>query len=174
MIPSAMRRKRGSLQSGAAAFGGACCILAGWGLVLYEPVIYPLAQTAAGADLPAPGYYIPVIGQNAIITGFGLALFGAAHRIAHLLTGLGASLVQRRGEDRAGGSKQVRAGAAAPNGTIAPGPNWREARRDIIARGALNGRGYILFRDGSVMVETLLGPKRFASMTDAQNFVAAN
>ena len=32
---------------------------------------------------------------------------------------------------------------------------------DVVTRGALNGRDYVLFRDGSVVVETLLGARRF-------------
>ncbi len=45
---------------------------------------------------------------------------------------------------------------------------------DVVTRGALNGRDYVLFRDGSVVVETLLGARRFPSITEAQEFIGAN
>jgi hypothetical protein len=45
---------------------------------------------------------------------------------------------------------------------------------EVVTRGALNGRDYVLFRDGSVVVETLLGPRRFSSITEAQEFIGAN
>ena len=35
-------------------------------------------------------------------------------------------------------------------------------------------RDYVLFRDGSVVVETLLGPRRFLSLSEAQEFIGAN
>jgi predicted component of type VI protein secretion system len=45
---------------------------------------------------------------------------------------------------------------------------------EIVTRGALAGRDYVLFRDGSVVVETLLGPRRFLSLSEAQEFIGAN
>jgi hypothetical protein len=44
---------------------------------------------------------------------------------------------------------------------------------DVVTRGELNGRDYVLYRDGSVLIETLLGPRRFASISEAQEFIGA-
>jgi hypothetical protein len=49
----------------------------------------------------------------------------------------------------------------------------KRTSNEIVTRGALNGRDYVLFRDGSVVVETLMGPRRFISITEAQEFIGA-
>jgi hypothetical protein len=43
----------------------------------------------------------------------------------------------------------------------------------IIARGQLGGREQLLLKDGSVIVETRLGRRRFASIADAREFIGA-
>ena len=50
----------------------------------------------------------------------------------------------------------------------------QRAPSDVVTRGALNGRDYVLFRDGSVVVETLLGAAALRSITEAQEFIGAN
>jgi hypothetical protein len=68
-------------------------------------------------------------------------------------------------------------GPAAPIATMPAQSHMLMPQRsasDVVTRGALNGRDYILFRDGSVVVETLLGARRFPSITEAQEFIGAN
>jgi prepilin-type processing-associated H-X9-DG protein len=99
--------------------------------------------------------------QNTILSGFGLAILGA------LQTGFGAldrffQAILRRSEARAD---------AADADTDAPavGPSIDAA--EIVDRGRLRGRSYVLFADGSVEVETLLGIRRFATFDEAAGFV---
>jgi hypothetical protein len=182
---TAQRQKKILWHGGPAVWGGAWFLFAGWAIVLYEPLIFPvILRSGAGPLLPEPGHYLPVIGQSAIITGIGLALFGLAVHLMRLLmkvASLGpaaprpvsASAQEFHFPEPA---KPVPVGADSRQNRVIPPIPRRAARdpaREVITRGALNGRGYVLFRDGSVVIETLLGPKRFGSMTDAQHFIAA-
>jgi len=151
-------------------------------MVLYEPLIFPaMLHSGAGSLLPEPGYYLPVIGQSAIITGLGLALLGLAIQLMQLLMKLAAistAKTQPAMQAMQPAERRMPVHMTADNSQnrVIPPVQRRAARdpaREVITRGALNGRGYVLFRDGSVVVETLLGPKRFGSMTDAQDFIAA-
>jgi hypothetical protein len=182
---TAQRRKKILRHGGPAVWGGAWFLFAGWAIVLYEPLIFPaILKSGAGPLLPEPGHYLPIIGQSAIITGIGLALFGLAVHLMRLLMKL-ASLgppairpasAQAQTFHFAEHVKPVHVEADRGQNRFIPPVQRRAARdpaREVITRGALNGRGYVLFRDGSVVIETLLGPKRFGSMTDAQDFIAA-
>ena len=44
--------------------------------------------------------------------------------------------------------------------------------RKIIERGWLKDRAYVLFMNGSVEIETMLGRRLFPSLQDAQEFIA--
>jgi prepilin-type processing-associated H-X9-DG protein len=47
-----------------------------------------------------------------------------------------------------------------------------ETPRKIVERGWLKDRAYVLFMDGSVEIETMLGRRLFPSLQDAQEFIA--
>lgn len=64
-------------------------------------------------------------------------------------------------------------GQGTPNPVQSPPFISQRAPNDVVTRGELNGRDYVLFRDGSVMIETLLGPRLFSSITEAQEFIGA-
>lgn len=175
----------------------------GWGFLLAFPLLAPQEATgAASGDIHDPGRFIVIFGENAVMTGFALALLGALERV---LTLLGRNVSMAPAPSRPGhrqNNNQVSMpnqghSAHAPtapflsqrfanellahrssNGGSSPrmsddGPPPR-APNDVITRGALNGRDYVLFRDGSVVVETLLGPRRFPSIAEAQEFIGAN
>jgi hypothetical protein len=92
--------------------------------------------------------------QNMILSGFGLALLGA------LQTGFGA-LDRFFSEILVRSRRQPEFAAEIPQ--VDP--------HEVVERGKLNDRAYVLFADGTVEVETLLGMRRFASFGDAEGFV---
>ena len=92
--------------------------------------------------------------QNMILSGFGLALLGA------LQTGFGAL-------DRFFSEILVRSRRQPEFAPEVP----RIDPHEIVERGRLKDRAYVLFADGTVEVETLLGMRRFASLGDAEGFV---
>lgn len=182
MTVTANQRKKITQDSVPAVWGGACFLFAGWAMVLYEPLIFPaFLHSGAGSFLPKPGYHLPIIGQSAIITGIGLTLVSLAIQLMRLLIKLGTigtASAQPTIQAVQTAERQTPTQITAENckNRVIPPVQKRAARnpaREVITRGALNGRGYVLFRDGSVVVETLLGPKRFESMTDAQDYIAA-
>jgi hypothetical protein len=98
---------------------------------------------------------MPTIALCTVLTGFGVAILGV------LQTGFGAlnrffeSVLERTA--RSGGN------------VIAARP---PQSKKIIERGWLKDRAYLLFVDGSVEIETMLGRRLFPSLQDAQEFIA--
>jgi hypothetical protein len=148
----------------------------GWGFVLAYPLVVPfVADGRLAGTLRDPARFFPLIGENAIITGLAIAVLGALDRALRLLSKIASHANQPRPQPRAG--RPLHAGPAQrpvvahPPGTPMLMP--KRTSNEIVTRGALNGRDYVLFRDGSVVVETLMGPRRFISITEAQEFIGA-
>jgi hypothetical protein len=134
-----------------------------------------------------PARFILIFGENAIVSGFGLALLGALEKALHLLMRLGSFGHARPLPPRLISSAQEAAETSvhAPAVASAFTPPFISQRLaetgagagagagDVVTRGELNGRDYVLYRDGSVLIETLLGPRRFASISEAQEFIGA-
>jgi hypothetical protein len=147
-------------------WGGLLIVTLGWALLLSYTLLAPLTVGAApGGELRDPARFLLLLGENAIITGFGVALLGA---LAALEKGL--SLPARP----ASGASPPRPAAAAARPSQPPLTLQRQQSEEIVTKGAMAGRDYVLFRDGSVLVETLLGPRRFPTLSDAQQFIGAN
>ena len=137
----------------------------GWALLLTYPMLAAnLAAVSGSAELRDPARFVLIFGENAVITGLAIAMLGVAEKMITLLN---------RQAAPAGASKS--APSARPSATLAQ-PQLMSARptSEIVTKGALAGRDYVQFRDGSVVVETLLGPRRFLSLTEAQEFIGAN
>jgi hypothetical protein len=155
---------------------GLLVVTLGWGFVLSYPLISPLIVSVDSAGgLRDPARFIPMLGENAIVTGFGIAILGIAEKALRYLNKMTGATNQTRAQP-----KPSRPLPAASNAPIrAPSPKTpmlmpQRTSNEIVTRGALNGRDYVLFRDGSVVVETLLGPRRFPSIGDAQEFIGAS
>lgn len=128
------------------------------------------------------------IAQSAIISGFGVGIIGALQTGFGALNCFFAAVLARSGQARA----QTAAPAAAypVAQTQAPAANYRAAAqtpapaakaiarqqpappRKILERGWVKDRAYVLFADGSVEVETMLGRRIFPSLQEAQEFIA--
>lgn len=148
----------------------------GWGFVLAYPLISPfMANGGLAGTLRDPARFIPLIGENAILTGLAIAILGTLDRALRLLSKIASQANHPRPQPRPNrppyavpGQRPV---VAHPPGTPMLMP--KRTSCEIVTRGALNGRDYVLFRDGSVVVETLMGPRRFISITEAQAFIGA-
>ncbi len=120
----------------------------GWALLLSGAPTLQIFAAAIGHKLPVD---MPAIAQATILSGFGLAIVGA------LQTGFGAlkhffdTVLERTS----------RPGEAASKKPVTK----------VVERGRLKDRPYVLFGDGSIEVETLLGQRRFASFKDAREFI---
>jgi hypothetical protein len=116
-----------------------------------EPRIQALAQVDVG---PYVGLASD-IGRNLILTGLGLAIVGV------LRSGFGAF-------NRFFDAILKSANSPRPE----PKPPLIDPNH-IVERGRIRDRGYVMYGDGSVEVETLVGIRRFPSREDAQSFVGA-
>jgi hypothetical protein len=151
----------------------------GWGFLLSFPLLSPVAlSSSGGTEIRDPARFILVFGENAVVTGLAIAVLGALERALRLLGRIAGGAVQMRAQAKPGIGAMTSAPAhAAPVATMPAQSHMLMPQRsaaDVVTRGALNGRDYILFRDGSVVVETLLGARRFPSITEAQEFIGAN
>ncbi|MEJ2124544.1 MAG: hypothetical protein P8Y67_04870 [Alphaproteobacteria bacterium] len=132
-----------------------------------------------------PVRFILIFGENAVVSGFGLALLGALEKALHLLMRIGhfgharplpprlAPPPQEYAQEHAPAAPAAASAVPAASSHTPPFISQRSSE-DIVTRGELNGRDYVLFRDGSVVIETLIGPRRFASISEAQEFIGAN
>jgi hypothetical protein len=127
---------------------GFMVVALGWALLLSGA---PTLQVFAGAIGHKVPFDIAAIAQATILSGFGLAILGA------LQTGFGAlknffdTVLER---------------------TARPGePVVKKPVSKVVERGRLKDRPYVLFGDGTIEVETLLGLRRFASFKDAREFI---
>jgi hypothetical protein len=149
----------------------------GWGFLLSYPLLAPAVVTSSGgAEIRDPARFILVFGENAVVTGFAIALLGGMERALRLLGRISGNAGQMRTQAKPGVAATAPAPVQAPPIAAMTSPSLMSQRsaNDVVTRGALNGRDYILFRDGSVVVETLLGARRFPSITEAQEFIGAN
>ena len=151
----------------------------GWGLLLSYPLLAPaVVSSSGGTEIRDPARFILVFGENAVVTGLAIAVLGGLARALRLLGRIAGSAGQMRAQSKPGMASMASAPVhAGPVGTMPTSSHMLIPQRtanDVVTRGALNGRDYVLFRDGSVVVETLLGARRFPSITEAQEFIGAN
>jgi hypothetical protein len=127
----------------------------GWALLFSAPQLAEILASFTGRSMNVGYLSMPTIALCTVLTGFGVAILGA------LQTGFGAlnkffeSVLERTARSGANG--------------LAKRP---EQPRKIIERGWLKDRAYVLFIDGSVEIETMLGRRLFPSLQEAQEFIA--
>jgi hypothetical protein len=160
----------------------------GWGLLLAYPLIASLGGGGPESNaIRDPARFILIFGENAVITGFAVALLGAMEKMINLLGRQAATMHPGKANGRAPQlahhqlqNQQFAAHQLSNNqlqGQQQLSPNQLMTPRqtnEVVTRGALSGRDYVLFRDGSVVVETLLGPRRFLSLGEAQEFIGTS
>jgi prepilin-type processing-associated H-X9-DG protein len=167
---------------------GFMIVAAGWALLLSAPALNEAAAHLSGrAPEAAPLVNVPAIAQSAILSGFGVSIIGALQTGFGVLDRFFAAVLARSGQARAQTSPSSAAYPAAQS--PAPAANYRAAPpaapaaraiarqqpaqpRKILERGWVKDRAYVLFVDGSVEVETMLGRRIFPSLQEAQEFIA--
>jgi prepilin-type processing-associated H-X9-DG protein len=134
---------------------GFMIVALGWALLFSTPQLVEALASLTGHSMNIAYINMPTIALCTVLTGFGIAILGA------LQTGFGAL-------NKFFGSVLER---TAKSGAIAL-TNRPEQPKKIIERGWLKDRAYVLFLDGSVEIETMLGRRLFQSLQDAQEFIA--
>lgn len=121
----------------------------GWALLLSGAPTLEIFAAFIGHKLP---FDMAAIAQATILSGFGLAILGALQTGFSALKQFFDSVLERTAR-----------------GSGAPAP--KKPVNKVVERGRLKDRPYVLFGDGSIEVETLLGLRRFASFRDAREFI---
>lgn len=126
-----------------------------WTLLFSSTQLTDLASSVSARPTNGVSFNVAGIAQNGILSGFGIAILGT------LQTGFGAlnkffeAVLARTAQP----SKRTEAPQLAH-------------QRKIVERGWVKDRAYVLFNDGSVEVETMLGRRRFPSLQEVQEFIA--
>jgi len=159
---------------------GLVILIAGWGMLLFKPFIagaaFPEARTVATL--------VARIGEGAVILGVVLAL------LALLLSSIGPRKTAEQSARTARRERELPTLAVAPEAPAAPAADPRSiedlplpptlsqpaaaagaAPMMVIARGNVEERLFLVLADGSVVIETLLGQRRFRSVADARDFI---
>ncbi len=134
---------------------GLMIVALGWSLQLSSPQLADFLASVTGRAGGTAAFDAAGIAQCTLLSGFGIAILGA------LQTGFGATrclLEATLTRTAPPPTKVVGTGSARP--------------RKIAERGWVKDRAYVLFVDGSVEVETMLGRRLFSSLQDAQEFLA--
>lgn len=126
----------------------------GWTMVVSTPQLTAYWANG-GPPALATSLDIARIAQCTILSGFGIAILGG------LQTGF--AILKKALEARLVGSALRETKLSAQNAV---------PTRKIVERGWVKNRAYILFDDGSVEIETMLGRRLFGSLDEAQQFIA--
>jgi hypothetical protein len=135
------------------SWAGLMIVAFGWALLFSAPQAAELLPRPAGDSLAHLD--VASIAFCIILSGFGIAILGA------LQTGFGA-LNKFFGSvlERSSGHQEK------------PSSHRPAQQKKIVERGWVKNRAYVLYMDGSVEIETLLGRRIFPSLQDAQEFIA--
>lgn len=134
---------------------GFVIVALGWALLISAPQLVELISSLTGNPISATFPNMSTIALCTVLTGFGVAIIGALQTGFGALTRFFDSVLERTAK------------TGEPARGIRP-----EQKRKIVERGWLKDRAYILFLDGSVEIETMLGRRLFPSLQDAQEFIA--
>jgi hypothetical protein len=149
------RRKVDLMSFDRLTWAGLMVVALGWALLFSSTQLADFAASVSARPTGGVSLNVAGIAQCGILSGFGIAILGT------LQTGFGAL-------NRFFQAVLVR--TAQPS-TKAEAPQLAHQRK-IIERGWVKDRAYVLFNDGSVEVETMLGRRRFPSLQEAQEFIA--
>ena len=125
----------------------------GWTLLLSTPQAVELLTSLTGRT--GASFNMPTIAECAVLTGFGIAIVGALHAGFGALKSFSEAVLERTGKMR---SKST--------------GSTHTQNKMIVERGWVKDRAYVLYIDGTVEIETMLGRRIFASLRDAQEFIA--
>jgi len=159
---------------GALTWIGFMVVVVGWGLLFSATPVIEILATLTGRNATSLTH-LASIAECTIFTGLGLAIVGA------LQTGFGAlnhffgAVLDRTARPTAKlepEEPRIKLPAKELNKAVPlkRDPPVRKQSK-IVERGRLKNRAYVLFGDGSVEVETLLGLRHFASLGEANEFI---
>lgn len=138
--------------------GGLILAALGWGFILTFPMLLqPENAKLIDTFTHSNTTFIERVAEKLIITGFAVALLGALH-----------SSVKRNIRAQSVQKSRVPVHDAPPTAGETTLIDSEEPMH-----GDLNGRAFVKLPDGTVEVDTLLGRRKFQSLSDAIAFIGA-
>jgi hypothetical protein len=169
------KRKARTLQFGKLTWVGLMIVASGWTLLLSGLSLADIVSRVSGHVSPAAtSVNMAVVAQCTILTGFGLAILGLLQTGFSALNRFFDSVLERTAKKQSFDHSLARADAGPRVTSAAHTPKPAPAakpRGKIVERGLLKDRAYVLFGDGSIEVETLLGRRSFSSLREANEFI---
>lgn len=190
---TATLRKARTLQFGKLTWVGLMIVALGWALLISGVSLVDLVNRFSGHASPALiSLNMGVLAQSTILTGFGIAILGLLQTGFSALNRFFDSVLERTAKreetDRSPAcvepnvrpttpaqmpskplpSQQMSSQQVSSQRKAAAVP---KPRGKIVERGILKDRAYVLFGDGTIEIETLLGLRRFQSLREAAEFV---
>ncbi len=185
------RQKSRTLQFGKLTWIGLMIVAFGWTLLLSGVSLSDIVTRMSGHASPAVvSISMTAVAQSTILTGFGLSLLGLLQTGFSALNRFFDAVLERTAKRQEFDQSMARVEAAAlraepasrpgaqpqragaPSQSYKPAPSAKpQPRGKIVERGLLKDRAYVLFGDGSIEVETLLGLRRFPSLREASEFI---
>lgn len=134
---------------------GFIIVALGWAFLLSGLQLVEVVTNLTGHSMNASYLNMPIVALCTVLTGFGVAIVGVLQAGFGTLNKFFDSVFERSGKSS---TKMLQ--------------KHEEQPRKIIERGWLKDRAYVLFMDGSVEIETMLGRRLFPSLQDAREFIA--
>jgi hypothetical protein len=171
-------------------------VVIGWVLLLAAAQLNHFFASFSGSDgVGNASFNVDMIAQCTIWSGFGIAIictlqtgFGALHQFFDaVLVRSGKAQFEmprdlRAERKLAAGALQIKEGEASSakstqtklvtNKLTQGASKAQTGIKKIVERGWVKDRAYVLFADGAVEVETMLGLRRFASLQEAHDFIS--
>jgi hypothetical protein len=178
------RRKSRTLQFSKLTWIGLMIVTLGWTLLLSGVSLAEIVTRMSGHAFPAiTSLNMAAVTQCTILTGFGLAVLGLLQSGFSALNRFFDSVLERTAKRQDFQQSLARVEAAPPRtaptlhaaapvqGHKATPSAKSQSRGKIVERGLLKDRAYVLFGDGTIEIETLLGLRRFTSLREAAEFI---
>jgi hypothetical protein len=168
------RRNPRTLQFGKLTWVGLMIVAFGWTLLLSGISLADIVNRLSGHVSPAVvSINTAIVAQCTILSGLGIAILGLLQTGFSALNRFFDSVLERtaKRQDDIGPVPMMpgpRGGVSTPSQR--PG-TASKPRSKIVERGVLKDRAYVLFGDGSIEVQTMLGLRRFQSFKEAAEFI---
>jgi hypothetical protein len=135
---------------------------AGWGALIIMPFLSPAGEVGGGGA---------AVALTIVAAGLALVVCGCTTMVLASLHRPGATPTMR---DPATWREPAFKDPVPPRtARTASPPAFMLPTESVVARGKLGDREHTLLADGSVILETRLGRRRFASIAEARSFIGA-
>jgi hypothetical protein len=163
-----------TIQFGKLTWIGLMIVSFGWTLLLSGVSLADIVSRISGHVSPTVvSINMGTVSECTILTGFSIAILGLLQTGFSALNRFFDSVLERTAKkpDHEAVPQRIEPISRGMSGPGSRPSSTSKPRPKIVERGLLKDRAYVLFGDGSVEVQTMLGLRRFHSFREAADFV---